>query len=445
MIRCAAGAEPDPSSLGIGRHTTEVAEQGTRLGSIALLRSNKQLRLLFIAQVVSYMGDWFAYVAITGRVQDLTGSNFLVSLLSVLEMLPYFLMSPIAGSVADRFDRRRIIIVTSLCQVLAALGMLLVRSESTVFISFISVSLIAGLAAFVAPATQAAIPNLARNADENQTATALFGAMWGVMAAVGSGLGGLFAWGFGRDAAFVANAASFIAAAVSVSLVSLPMQTERKNTGRMRPIADTIAAARFARKDKVVLALLASKTTAAIGMGVRGIIVVFAREELNGGDAGSGLLLTARGVGAALGPVIGVRFIGSSMSRLITVCAVSGIVFGLGYTCVTATHLMVFAVVGVMVAHLGAGGEWAISTLGLQLRCPDEVRGRIMAADYAVATLVLALAGLGAGALAEFASVRLALFVFAVASTIAAIVYLAMTRRLRQMLAAEGVTIASSS
>lgn len=419
--------------------------QDKRLGSIALLRSNKQLRLLFIAQVVSYMGDWFAYVAITGRVQDLTGSNFLVSLLSVLEMLPYFLMSPIAGSVADRFDRRRIIIFTSLAQVIAALGMLLVRSEGTVFISFISVSLIAGLAAFVAPATQAAIPNLARNADENQTATALFGAMWGVMAAVGSGIGGLFAWAFGRDAAFVANGVSFLVAAGFVALVSLPMQLERKRTGRMRPIADTIEAARFARKDRVVLALLASKTTASIGMGVLGIIVVFAREELHGGDAGSGLLLTARGIGAALGPVIMVRLIKSSMSRLILVCALSGIVFGLGYIFVTTTHLMVFAAIGVLVAHMGAGGEWAVSTLGLQLRCPDEVRGRIMAADYAVATLVLALAGLGAGALAEFASVRLSLFVFALASTVAAVIYLAMTQRLRRMLAAEGVTIATPS
>ena len=399
--------------------------------------------MLFIAQVVSYLGDWFAYVAITGRVQDLTGSNFLVSLLSVLEMLPYFLMSPIAGSVADRFDRRRIIIVTSLTQVVAALGMLLVRSEGTVFISFISVSLIAGLAAFVAPATQAAIPNLARNADENQTATALFGAMWGVMAAVGSGLGGLFAWAFGRDAAFVANAVSFVVAAGFVTLVSIPMQGERKNTGRMRPIADTIEAARFARKDRVVLALLASKTTASIGMGVLGIIVVFAREELNGGDAGSGLLLTARGIGAAVGPIIMVRLIKSSMSRLITVCAVSGIVFGLGYIFVTTTHLMVLACIGVLIAHMGAGGEWAVSTLGLQLRCPDEVRGRIMAADYAVATLVLALAGLGAGALAEFASVRLSLFVFATASTVAAVVYLALTNRLRKTLAEEGVTIAT--
>lgn len=420
-----------------------MAEQGKRLNSLELLRSNKQLRFLFIAQVVSFMGDWFAYVAITGRVQDLTGSNFLVSLLSVLEMLPYFLMSPIAGSVADRFDRRRIVIVTSLAQVIAALGMLLVRSEGTVFIAFISVSLIAGLAAFVAPAVQAAIPNLARTADETRTATSLFGAMWGVMAAVGSGVGGLFAWAFGRDAAFIANAASFIAAALAVAMVSLPMQLERKSTGRMRPIADTIEAIRFARKDRVVLALLASKTTAAIGMGVLGIIVVFAREELNSGDAGSGLLLTARGIGAALGPVIGVRLIGTSMSRLLTVCAVSGIVFGAGYTFASTTHLMVFAVIGVMVAHLGAGGEWAISTLGLQLRCPDEVRGRIMAADYAVATLVLALAGLGAGALAEFASVRLALFVFALASTIAAVVYLALTRGLRRALAAEGVTLAS--
>ena len=415
-----------------------MTEPSKRLGSIALLRSNKQLRWLFLAQVVSYLGDWFAYVAITGRVQDLTGSRFLVSLLSVLEMLPYFLMSPIAGAFADRFDRKRIIITASLAQVVAALGMLLVRSSGTVWLGCVSVALIAGLAAFVAPATQAAIPNIARNNDEMQTATALFGAMWGVMLAVGAAVGGVFAWAFGRDAAFIANSVSFALAASLVLLVTVPMQGERKRSGRVRPIADMVEAARYAKKDRVILSLLASKTVASVGMGVIGIIVVFARNELHGGDATSGLLLATRGVGAAIGPVLMLRFAGRRMSRLIQICAVSGLVFGVGYVVVSLSNSVILALVGIFVAHLAAGGEWAVSTYGLQMRAPDEIRGRILAGDYAIATLVLAVAGLAAGGVAELAnSTRTALLSFSLASAIAAVFYLMLTRAQRRRLALE--------
>ena len=76
-----------------------------------VLRTNRDLRLLFVAQNLSFMGDWFTFVALAGLVQDVTGSKFLVSLLLVAFSLPSFLASPIGGPVADRFDRRKVLII----------------------------------------------------------------------------------------------------------------------------------------------------------------------------------------------------------------------------------------------------------------------------------------------------------------------------------------------
>ena len=88
---------------------------------LELLRHNRDLRYLFIAQVVSYMGDWFCYVALLGVVGDVTDSSLLVSLVFVSQTLPAFLVSPVAGAAADRFDRRRIVVTVSCVQAVAAL------------------------------------------------------------------------------------------------------------------------------------------------------------------------------------------------------------------------------------------------------------------------------------------------------------------------------------
>ena len=78
-----------------------------------MLNTNADMRRVFMAQVISYLGDWFSFVAIIGLVDDLTGSQFLISLVVVAFSLPSFLASPIAGSMVDRFDRRRILVVVS--------------------------------------------------------------------------------------------------------------------------------------------------------------------------------------------------------------------------------------------------------------------------------------------------------------------------------------------
>ena len=91
-----------------------------------MLKTNADMRRVFLAQVISYLGDWFSFVAILGLIDDLSGSKFLISLVMVAFSLPSFLASPIAGSMVDRFDRRRILVFVSIMQAVAALGLLLV-------------------------------------------------------------------------------------------------------------------------------------------------------------------------------------------------------------------------------------------------------------------------------------------------------------------------------
>src|SRR4029079_19157060 len=105
--------------------------------------------------------------------------------------LPSFLVSPLAGAVVDRFNRRTVVIIVSLMQSVAALA-LLTAGSGTIWIAFVAQSIISALAAFVRPAIEASVPNLARDAYELNRANALFGSSWGVMLAVGASLGGAF-------------------------------------------------------------------------------------------------------------------------------------------------------------------------------------------------------------------------------------------------------------
>ena len=188
-----------------------------------LLRSNRDLRWVFCAQVVSFLGDWFVFVALAGYIDDATGSEILVSLVLVSLSLPSFLASPLAGPVVDAFDRKRLLVVVSLLQACAACGLLLLNTDR-IWVAFVFQGLIAALAAFVKPAIDAGVPSLARYPDELRKANALFGSTWGVMLAVGAGLGGVFSQAFGRRAAIVADVITFVVAAGFFLLVRRPMQ-----------------------------------------------------------------------------------------------------------------------------------------------------------------------------------------------------------------------------
>lgn len=401
-----------------------------------VLRDNRDLRLLFVAQNLSFMGDWFTFVALAGLVQDVTDSAFLVSLLLVAFSLPSFLASPLGGPVADRYDRRQVLIVVSILQAVSACGLLFI-GETHIWLAFVSQGLIAAFAAFVRPAVEAAVPNLARDPDELRRANALFGSSWGVMLAVGAGLGGIFSEAFGRQAAFIADIATFVVAAGLIAMVKRPMQEDRgASRAPVRPIADMREAIELARRDSTILALLASKMTFAIGAGVVSQLAVYAADAFSSGDAGRGLLLGARGVGSGLGPIIGARFAKGNLRRVLLVCGVAGLVFSAGYLAAAAAPMLIIAGACVMFAHLGGGAQWTLSTYGLQVRAPDDMRGRVLAGDFALITLSLALSSVAAGIVSEQVGARATVAIFGAIAAASSTVYLLLTRNVRAKLQA---------
>jgi len=400
-----------------------------------LLRNNRDIRLLFAAQNLSYLGDWFTFVALAGLIQDVTDSRFLVSLLLVAFSLPSFFASPIAGPIVDRFDRRTVIIVVSVIQASSALSFLLVN-ESRVWLAFAAQSVIAALAAFVKPAVEAAVPNVVDSPDELRIANAMFGSSWGVMLAVGAGIGGVFSDTFGRSASFVADAITFIVAAALVASIRRPMQAVRTGASRppVRPLADMREAMMLARNDSTILALMASKVTFAVGAGVVSQLAVFAADAFQSGDRGRGLMLAARGVGSGLGPILGARFARGNVSRILLVCGLAGLGFSLGYGVAYAAPSLLVACAAVAVAHLGGGAQWTLTTYGLQVRTPDELRGRVLAGDFALITLALATSSVVAGLVSERVGARSTIGIFALAAAVAASIYVLSTRRLRAQL-----------
>ncbi|MFZ4720963.1 MAG: MFS transporter [Ilumatobacteraceae bacterium] len=404
---------------------------------LQMLRTNRDLRWLFVAQVVSFMGDWFTFVALAGMIKDATGSEFLVSLAYVSFSLPAFLASPVAGPVVDRYDRRQLLVGVSALQAVAALG-LLTASTDRVWPLFVFQGTISAMAAFVKPAIDAGVPNLARNPQELRQANALFGSTWGVMLALGAALGGVFSEAFGRRNAFIADAISFVIAMGLFALIRRPMQEPNHSHRKaVRPIQDMKEAARYARTDSAVMALLASKASFAIGAGTVSQLPVLATEVFGWGDGGTGILLGARGLGAGLGPLVASRFARGQLSRVLRICGYAGLLFSAFYMAGAWAPVIFLAAAAIAIAHLGGGSQWTLSTYGLQLRSPDSIRGRVMAGDFAIVTLVMSISSLLAGVTSEAIGVQWTITAFAFAAGLAGVAYLTITKPVVARLAAE--------
>lgn len=401
----------------------------------AVLRTNRDVRYLFIADNISIMGDFFTYIALAGLIKDFTDSNLLVAFVYVAFTLPTFFMSPLAGPIADRFDRRKILVIFSLLQALSAVGFLF-TTHDRIWLGLLAQTFITGLSAFVNTAYSAALPNLVRNDDELRQANALFGSSWGVMIFAGAALGGLFSQVFGRTATFVADIATFLVAVCLVLRIKTPMQEARTETHRVRvrPIADMHEALHLAKSDRVIFALIASKTTFAVGAGAVGQLAVLASDAFRSGDGGTGLLFAARGLGSALGPIAATRFVRNNFPRLLTTCGVAGFVFAVGYLGAAVSPTLIIACLCIMAAHFGGGAQWTLSTYGLQMRTPDRLRGRVLAGDMALVTLMLGMSSVVAGILSEFFAVRTAMAMMGILAGIAATLNMTLTSAMRQRL-----------
>lgn len=398
---------------------------------LTLLRENPAFARLYGAQLITFAGEWFATVALLGLVLELSGSAAVASLVLVLQTGGFAAFAPMAGILADRLDRRRLLVIANLARAPLPLAFLLVGDAGGLWIAFGVIAMLAAGAAMFEPTSSASLPNLVdpRRLPE---ANVLIGSAWGTMLAVGAAVGGLVAATLGRDAVFVINGLAFVLSAWLIVGIRRPLQQPRDASHGAHPgIIESVATAiAFARSRRLVGAFLLSKTTFGFGTGIVALLAVFGAEVFRAGDAGIGILFAARGLGALAGPFLARALFGTADRGLLIGIGSSLVLVTVSYGVFPMAPTIWLAALLVFVAHCGGGAQWTLSTLGLQRATPDALRGRVFSFDYTLVTLTITLSTLAAGFLADASSPRVAVWAMVGLIGLAGTVWAVFTRPL---------------
>lgn len=360
---------------------------------LALLRQNRNFRMLFVGQSISQLGDWFNSVAVFALLLDLTGSATAVAWMMIVQFLPVALVGPMAGVVVDRVNRRRLMIGTDIFRGVMILGLLLVQRPDQVWIAYVVMALAVSAQAFFEPARTATIPNIT-SPQELMPANALSSAMWSTMLAVGASVGGLVTALAGRNVAFTINALSFFVSAVFIAQTKFdatPRVAVRvKGLKSLLGLSDLAEGLRYVREHSHVAALIFVKTGWGLAGGVLLLLTIFGQRVFPVGGstaAGIGVLYGARGIGAALGPIMLRWILGQSPRTLRRTLGPAYFMVGVFYVLLAGAPNLPLAAVCVLFAHFGGSILWVFSTVLLQLEVPDRFRGRVFSVELALVTL----------------------------------------------------------
>jgi MFS family permease len=400
----------------------------------SVLVRNRDFRRLFLAELVIFGGDWFAVIPLMSLLLDLTGQGMWGALALAADTGVNALLLPYAGTVADRLDRRKILLVTSVATLLAVVVLLGIQAPAVAWLGPVAIGILGAAKAFYTPAALAALPNLVRKEDLS-AANALSGSAWGTMLVVGASLGGVMTALVGPYVCFLITAGCLLMATWLVWRIRTPMQLGRPTTPP-RTWQALREAFGYIRRHPRVLALVTVKSGVGFGNGVLAGFPLLAG-AFSVGPIGTGLLFAARGAGALFGPFLLRRVLGRG-NWLLTGLAVSMMLYGLSYLGVAASDWFILALLLVAVAHTAGGGNWVMSNYALQLEVPDELRGRVFATDMMLATLAVSVSLLTFGALIDLVPLRPLIAGCAGLTLMYGLVWRFAVRRVRQGAAAGG-------
>ena len=389
-------------------------EQGAvsiSFGSYArLVRRNRNFRRLWMAQIVSEIGDWFYTLSIYTLLLQFTGHASSVALALVLQVLPQTLVGPTAGVVNDRLKRKHVMIAADLSRMVIVLAMLLVRSRSMVWLVYPLLLAETTMAAFFEPARNAVIPNIAAEG-EVLIANTLSSATWSVNLLIGASVGGVVAAFSGRDTVFVLNAISFLASAILIGGMRF-VEPHAEGAAPLRPrdlvdFSPVLEGIRYIRSHPTLLPTVFAKA-GELMIGPSWVIftVMGAREfavhghginAAGGAMLGMSILLGGRGVGALVGPLVAARWADRSDQRLRWGILLGYLTISVGYGVLGASRSVWMAAACAMLAHAGGSIVWVFSTTLLQLHTEDRFRGRVFAADLGLGSLTFAVTAYLAG------------------------------------------------
>jgi MFS family permease len=331
---------------------------------------------LWLAQLGSNFGDTLHYIALVVLVFEMTGRGTAVAVLVAAEIVPVLLLGPIAGVVIDRFDRKTVLIGSDLARAALALSLVWPQGEWHAYL------VAAGLAAgnvFFNPTVQAVIPvvtteeqRLAANSVAWST-----GRLVQILAAAVAG--GLIAF-VGTDAAFVINAATFVASALLITRLVIPPHAGQLAAGSLRGLGSWLGEARaglrYALRDRLVSRLLVVQALASLATGATSaMLVVLSERHLGLEPAGFAWLIGAIGLGALVGPLIPNTF--ARDYRDARWLFVPYVIRGVGDVLIAIFTPLPVALAILVIYGLNTSTGMVVFNSTLQGVIPDRVRGRV--------------------------------------------------------------------
>ena len=379
----ARGESPDAESKALESDATEVGQEfiapalpRSRIATALRALRHRNFQLFFAGQLISLVGTWMQTVAQSWLVYKITGSTLLLGTVGFASQIPVFLVAPLGGAVADRANRRRVVIATQAASMVLAFVLAVLTLTHRIQVWQIMV-LAAGLGtvnAFDIPARQAFLMDMVGREDL-MNAIALNSSMFNGARIVGPAVAGIVVAWVGEGWCFFANAVSYIA--VIAGLLMMKIEHPVKVNIEGSPFEHILEGVRFVSKALPLRALLLLLgVVSLVGMPYSVLMPVFASQILHGGVRELGWLMGATGVGALLGALsLAARAGVKGLSKLIAVCAA-----GVGPSLIRVAASKMFGLSLLLLLPVGFTMmvQMASTNTLLQSMVPDQMRGRVV-------------------------------------------------------------------
>jgi MFS family permease len=346
---------------------------GESNGRLAAFRY-RDFRIFWLSLFVSNIGTWMQMTATNWLLYELTSSPLQLGLNGVFRAVPALTLGLISGTFADRYDRKRLMLLTQviLALVTFALGMLDYAGQIQAWQIYLFTFISASVGSFDGPVRQALFPSLIPRA-VLPNAVALNSVLWKGAALIGPTLGGIAISIMGTAGAFFANAASFLVVVVALLLMHAPSPARESQRDFL---AETKAGFSYIISQPVILGLTVMEAFVSIFGLDHALLTILASDVFRVGAHGFGFLQSARGFGAVIGSSVFITLgQGPEQGRILFV---SALLYGAGFALFGLSPSFPLALV--LLAFVGATDMIWSAARGtiLQMLAPEQFRGRVM-------------------------------------------------------------------
>lgn len=355
-----------------------------------LLRNNPDFTRLWLAQVVSLLGDWFNTIVLAVLVERYSGgSGLAVSLFLLARFIPPMLVGPWAGVLVDRLDRKRLLILSDVLRALVVLLLLLADRPQLLWLVYVLTALQFTLSSVFEPGRNAILPSLLPR-EGLVLANTLGSVTWSVMLAAGAVAGGIVAAQLGTQAALLIDSLTFLVSALLIMSIrtdtraggSREQSAAGEKTGRKRDLREGL---RYLRRSPATLAVLLVKAGISLGS-IDAVMIVYASRLFSMGEDSStplSIMYAAFGTGAVAGPLLLNRFNDGRVEVMRRLIRYGFLFMSLGWLLLSGAGTLPLVALALTLRAMGTSICWTYSSVIIQKSVPDDFLGRMFSLDMA--------------------------------------------------------------